>query len=273
MIVMDKITSLQNEGIKKAQALREARERRERGATIIDGAREIKRAFEAGVIIDRVFFVKGQQDVLLKILSSRKIELIEVNDKVMEKLAYGQRHEGVIAVVTTPHLSLKDLKLSAHPLVVVLESLEKPGNLGAILRTCDGVGVEAVLVCDPKTDVFNPNVIRSSTGIVFSIPVVRATAEEISSFLKSKRIKIGAATPAAKKIYTQADYKGEWALVLGSEGQGLSDYWLKSADEMIKIPMNGLADSLNVSTSAAIILYEALRQRQDKHAIASFPVT
>jgi TrmH family RNA methyltransferase len=141
--------------------------------------------------------------------------------------------------------------------------LEKPGNLGAILRTCDGVGVEAVLVCDPKTDVYNPNVIRSSTGVIFSIPVVCASSSEISSFLKSKKIRICASQPAAPKLYTQVDFKGAWALVLGSEDQGLSEYWLKQADTAVKIPMNGMADSLNVSISAAIILYEALRQRQN----------
>jgi len=259
---MDKITSLHNEGIKKAQVLREARERREQGVTIIDGAREIKRALEAGIIFDKVFYVEGRQDALLKHLAGRRVETVEVSGKVMEKLAYGERHEGIVAIVKTPMLNLKDLKLSAQPLVVILESLEKPGNLGAILRTCDGVGVEAVLVCDPKTDVYNPNVIRSSTGVIFSIPVVCAPAGEISSFLKLKKIKICATTPAAKKLYTQVDLKGAWGLVMGSEDQGLSDHWLTLADMQIKIPMNGTADSLNVSTSAAVILYEALRQRQ-----------
>ena len=269
---MEKITSLQNGLIKKAQALREARGRRDAGMTIMDGAREIKRAFEAGIILTQVFYVKGQQESLLKQLSAKKIEFVEVSDRVMEKLAYGQRHEGIIAVIRTPFLALKDLKLSAQPLVVVLESLEKPGNLGAVLRTCDGAGVEAILVCEPQTDVYNPNVIRSSTGAVFSIPVVCASSWEISSFLKSsssyrtladaRKIRICASTPAAPKLYTQTDFKGAWALVLGSETHGLSDFWLRQADVTVKIPMNGLADSLNVSTSAAIILYEALRQRQ-----------
>jgi TrmH family RNA methyltransferase len=258
---MEKITSLQNVLIKKVQALREARERLDMRMTIIDGAREIKRAFEAGIILTQVFYVKGRQEVLLKQLLAKNIESVEVSAKVLEKLAYGERHEGIIAVIKTPLLSLKDLKLSKEPLVVVLESLEKPGNLGAVLRTCDGVGVEAVLVCDPKTDVYNPNVIRSSTGTIFSIPVVCGSSSEISSFLKSKKIKICASTPAATKSYTQADFKGAWALVLGSESEGLSDFWLKLADLTVKIPMNGLADSLNVSISAAVILYEALRQR------------
>jgi RNA methyltransferase, TrmH family len=259
---MEKITSFQNLLIKKVQALREARERRAQGMTIIDGAREIKRALDAGIIFEKVFYVKGQQEDLLKKLVAGKIESIEVDDKIMEKLVYGERHEGIIALAKTPSLGLKDLKLSAQPLVVVLESLEKPGNLGAVLRTCDGVGVEAVLVCDPKTDVYNPNVIRSSTGVIFSVPVVCASSVEISAFLKSKKIRICATAPATTKLYTQADFKGAWALVLGSEDQGLSDHWLKLADMTVKIPMNGRADSLNVSISAAIILYEALRQRQ-----------
>lgn len=259
---LEKITSLQNGMIKKALGLRESRERREIGMTVIDGVREIKRAFEAGIVLDKVFYVKGQQEDLLKQLASKNIELVEVSGQVMEKLAYGERHEGIMALAKTPALSLKDLELSAQPMVVVLESLEKPGNLGAVLRTCDGVGVEAVLVCDPKTDVYNPNVIRSSTGVIFSIPVVCAQAGEIVSFLRSKKIKICASAPAAKKLYTEEDLKGAWALVLGSEDKGLSDHWLKAADLTVKIPMQGHADSLNVSISAAIILYEALRQRQ-----------
>ena len=258
---MEKITSFQNILVKQTQALRESRERRERGLTIIDGPREILRAFEAGITFDKAFYVIGQHDALLKKLAGKKIEIIEVADKVMEKLAYGERHEGILAIVRTPVLSLKDLKLSANPLVVVLESLEKPGNLGAILRTCDGVGVEAVIVCDPKTDIYNPNVIRSSTGVIFSIPVVCASSEDIILFLKSKQIKICASAPEAKKLYTHIDYKGAWALVMGSEDKGLSDLWLNAADATIRIPMKGRADSLNVSISTAIILYEALRQR------------
>jgi TrmH family RNA methyltransferase len=258
---MEKITSLQNVLVKKVQTLREARQRRETGMTIIDGAREIQRAFEAGVVLDKVFYVKDGPDILLKQLAARKIESVEVSHQVMDKLAYGERHEGILALAQTPVISLKDLKLSSQAMVVVLESLEKPGNLGAVLRTCDGVGVQAVLVCDPKTDVYNPNVIRSSTGVIFSIPVVCLTFEEIVSFLKSRKIKICASSPAAGKLYTQVDFKGSWALVLGSEDKGLSDHWLKLAQETVKIPMNGQADSLNVSISAAIILYEALRQR------------
>jgi len=258
---MEKITSFQNVLIKSTQALRESRDRRERGMTIIDGAREIRRAFEAGIDIDKVFYVQGHQEALLKQLSSKKIELIEISDKIIEKLAYGERHEGILAIAKTPSLSLKDLKLSHQPLVVVLESLEKPGNLGAILRTCDGVGVEAVLVCDTKTDIYNPNVIRSSTGVIFSLPVVSAGPEEIFAFLKSKKINICACAPLAKKLYTQENFKGSWAIVLGSEDQGLSEFWLLAADMSVKIPMKGNADSLNVSISAAIILYEALRQR------------
>ena len=142
---MEKITSLQNVLIKKVQALREARERLDMRMTIIDGAREIKRAFEAGIILTQVFYVKGRQEVLLKQLLAKKIESVEVSAKVLEKLAYGERHEGIIAVIKTPLLSLKDLKLSKEPLVVVLESLEKPGNLGAVLRTCDGVGASAAI--------------------------------------------------------------------------------------------------------------------------------
>ncbi len=268
---MEKITSVHNQLIKQAIGLRESPGRREAKMTIIDGTREIMRALEAGVALERVFFVQGRQDQLVRQLSGQGIEAIEVSAQVMEKLDYGQRHEGIVALGHTPYRALKDLKLSSQPLVVVLESLEKPGNLGAILRTCDGVGIEAVLVCDPQTDVYNPNVIRSSTGVIFKVPVVCAQAEEIFSFLKSRKIKICATTPAASKLYTHADFKGAWAVVLGSEEAGLSDFWLLAAHVTVKIPMNGIADSLNVSISAAVILYEILRQRQEvKDAFTSF---
>jgi TrmH family RNA methyltransferase len=260
--MMEKITSLQNPLIKNVIGLREASARRAQGLTIIDGMREIERALRAGVVFDKFFYVKDKHEELLKQLRARTVECLEVSDKVMEKLAYGERHEDILAVAKTPVPSLKDLKLSPQALVVVLESLEKPGNLGAILRTCDGVGVDVVLVCDPKTDIYNPNVVRSSTGMIFSLPVVCASAAEIAAFLKSKHIKTCAAAPSAEKLYTQVDFKGAWALVLGREDTGLSDAWLKNADVTVNIPMKGTADSLNVSISAAVILYEALRQRQ-----------
>jgi RNA methyltransferase, TrmH family len=259
---MGKITSIQNESVKQAAALREARERRERQMTLIDGEREINRAIDAGVALEKVFYVKGQQETLLKRLAVSGIDAVEVSDEVMGKLAYGERREGIIAVARPPIMLLKDLKLSPRPLVVVLESLEKPGNLGAILRTCDAVGVEAVLVCDPQTDVYNPNVIRSSTGVVFKIPVVCASAEEIVSFLRSHQINICACTPSARRSYTEVDFKEAIGLVLGSEEAGLSDFWLKAAPLTVKIPMMGMSDSLNVSIAAAVILYEALRQRR-----------
>ncbi len=259
---METIGSLQNALIKKACALREADQRRAAGMTVIDGVREITRAFEAGFPLKQVFYTKGKQDALLERLRSKNIETIEVSAKVMAKLAYGEHDEGMVAVAKTPLLDLNALTLSQQPLLVVLESLEKPGNLGAILRTCDGAGVEAVLVCAPKTDIYNPNVIRSSTGMVFSLPVVAASSSEVISFLKSNRIKICAAAPTGKKFYTQADFRGGLALVFGREDEGLSQLWLDAADMTVKIPMKGRADSLNVSISAAIILYEALRQRQ-----------
>jgi len=259
---VEKITSLQNNLVKKVQALREAHERRETGMTIVDGVREIKRALDAGIVFDKVIYVHGSQEALIAQLFADKVDLVEVSSNVMEKLSYGERHEGVIAVIKTPQLALKNLKLSAKPLVMVLESLQKPGNLGAILRTCDAAGVEAVFVCDPKTDVFNPNVIRSSTGTVFNIPIVCENHEGIFAYLRSKKIKICSASPVGQKVYTKADFKGAWALVLGSEDKGLSNFWPLAADVTVKIPMKGKADSLNVSISAAIILYEALRQRQ-----------
>lgn len=259
---MEKITSLQNPLIKQLRALREARMRRQMSMTVIDGAREIGRARRAGVAIERLLYVKDAQRDLVKELEGAGIKTVETSGAIMEKLAYGERHEGVLALARTPALDFKDLKLSPEPFVVVLDSLEKPGNLGAILRTCDGAGVEAVLVCDPKTDVYNPNVIRSSTGTVFSLPVVCQTREAILDFLMSRKVKVCASTPSASRSYTEADLGGALCLVMGSEDSGLDEFWLSKAHLSVRVPMKGEADSLNVSTCAAIILYEAVRQRE-----------
>lgn len=252
---------MHNGCVKKALALRDAKGRASAGMTIIDGEREVRRALEAGFFLDKVFYVESVPQDLWTMLTSKGIVSISVTPAVMEKLVYGKRYEGILAVAKTPTRGFKDLTLSAAPRVVVLESLEKPGNLGAVLRTCDAVGVEAVFVCDPKTDVYNPNVIRSSTGAVFSVPVVCADGKAVFSFLKSKKINICAAAPGASCLYSQVNLKGALALVLGREDKGLSDYWLKAADMTIRIPMLNVVDSLNVSVSAAVVLYEALRQQ------------
>jgi len=259
----DKITSLTNPHVKDLVRLRTASHRRDSGLTIVDGIREIVRALEAGVRFREVYVCEGYD---IPATCSRNLEasgarFYTTSKGVFAKMAYGEREEGILGVCAIPQRSLADLRLDGNALVVVIEQVEKPGNLGAILRTCDGAGVAGVLVCDSKTDLYNPNVIRASVGTVFTVNTVQCPSDEALRFLKSKGIKICAASPQAQTVYTRIDLTAAAAIVLGSEQEGLSDFWDKNADARVKIPMRGAADSLNVSTSAAILIYEALRQR------------
>ncbi len=257
------ITSTQNSSIKETAALREHKARQETGLTLIDGQRELERALQTGVELVRVFYcpklIGGSLN--LKSLKSGGTECIEVADHVFAKLAYGQRAEGVIGVARVPPKKLSDLKLSVDPLIVVVESIEKPGNLGAILRTCDGAGVDALLIGDAKTDLYNPNVIRASIGTVFTVAAAVDTNDNIRAFLKAKGVKTIGTFPDAKDVYTRADLTGPLAIVLGTEDEGLSPFWQRHCDRKVHISMAGTADSLNVSVTAAILVYEALRQR------------
>jgi TrmH family RNA methyltransferase len=189
---------------------------------------------------------------------------IKITKQVFDKLAYRENRDGLIALVQATYKSLADIKLSANPLIIVLESIEKPGNLGAILRTADAAYVDAVIVCDKKTDIFNPNVIRSSLGCVFTNQVVTCSADECLTWLEEKKIKSYAAALTATKFYHQADFKNASAIFMGTEADGLSDTILNNANQQIKIPMSGKIDSLNVSTSCSIIVFEAKRQRDFK---------
>lgn len=257
------ITSTQNPLIQDILSLRESKARKTTGRVLIDGPREIERAIACGITVEMILFCRKflSQTIDLPKIAGKKVPLIEVGDKVFEKIAYGDRYEGIIAVVKGPHLSLSDLRLPSHPLVVVIESVEKPGNLGAILRTCDGAGVDAVLICDAKTDLYNPNAIRSSVATVFKVPSVVVTKEDALAFLNKKNIKLLGMFPEAKDIYSKVNLKGSIAIVLGAEDKGLSLFWENACAMKIRIPMQGLADSLNVSVSTAVVLYEALRQR------------
>lgn len=255
------IVSPSNPRIKNVIKLKEkASERRAQDVVVVEGFREIRMAREYGYDIKTLFlcetiFQKKQKDILQNIP-----HLVKVSKEVFEKIAYRENSDGLLALVKPRHLRLQDLKLSASPLLVVLESVEKPGNLGAILRTVDGAGADAVIVCDPKTDIYNPNVIRSSIGCVFSRQVVAAGFDEVVAFLETHKIRSYSAALTAKKLHTQTDLKGPSAIVFGTEAHGLSEKWLKEG-EQIKIPMLGKTDSLNVSASCAVILYEAVRQR------------
>lgn len=260
----DKITSVKNKAVKDTLGLREARERRATGLTIVEGYREILLALEGKAALKEFFYcpdMLSDGDELLKKIQKLHVPCYEVSRMVFEKMAYGDRQEGCLAVVEAKALELNNLTLSANPFFLVVEAVEKPGNLGAMVRIADGVGVDAVIVCDSQSDVYNPNTIRASVGTIFTVKMVVSRQQEAFDFLKSHHIVICAAIPHANLSYTEAKLDTPLAIVVGSEDKGLSDFWLKGADIKVKIPMMGKADSLNVSASSAILLYEALRQR------------
>jgi TrmH family RNA methyltransferase len=187
--------------------------------------------------------------------------LYELSKEAFAKVAYRERPDGILAVAPQWKRALADLALPAAPLILVVEAIEKPGNLGTILRSADAAGCDAVIVCDPVTDLFNPNVVRASTGVLFSVPCVVEDSEKVLAWLKARGIRSVATTPAAAEVYSDSDLRGPLAIVMGSEQFGLSEFWLKSADLPVRIPMAGQADSLNVAMAALITLFEAVRQR------------
>ena len=265
-----RITSRQNQRVKDAVQLRTSRGRREQGRFIIDGTREIARALAAGIqsveafVCDALCHSPAAHAALDK-LRAAGAELLPVTTDVHAKLCFGEREdEGIIVIARTPARALARLQLPSAPFVAVMEGVEKPGNLGAILRTADAAGVDAVIVADGRTDLFNPNVIRASLGTVFRASVVEATTAATVDWLRAHQIRTLAARPNADALYTTADMRGGVAIALGSEAAGLSDSWNAAENKAIRIPMHGLADSLNVSTTAAVLFYEALRQRSDQ---------
>ena len=260
------LASPSNPRIKAAARLRDRRERDRSGLTLIDGARELRRALEGGVEIVEVFvcepLVAGEDArAALDALRSRGVAVTTTTEAAFAKLAFGDRAEGLLAVVRAPTLALDELTLSADPLIVVIEGVEKPGNLGAILRTADGAGAHAVIAADPRTDIFNPSAIRASLGTIFGRPVVSSTTPEALDWVTARGVRPIAARVDATTDYTDADLRGAVAIVLGSEADGLTTAWSDPRVGAVRIPMRGLADSLNVSVAAAILLYEAVRQR------------
>jgi len=260
------ITSVRNPRVQAAAALRERRERTRQGRILVDGAREIGRALDAGLIFIEAFVChellsSEPAHALLRRLEAAGVPMVSAAPRVFEKLAYGERAEEIVGVARTPRASLDRLVLPACPLIAVLEGCEKPGNLGAVLRSADATGVSALLVADSRTDLFNPNVIRASVGTIFCVPTAAASAREVRDFLRGRGISIVAARVDAKTDYTAADFTRPTAIVLGSEADGLSDAWRGDDVIGIRLPMRGTADSLNVSAAAAVLLYEALRQR------------
>lgn len=240
--------------------IEKSRERRSSGLFTVEGAREISLAQGAGYALKSLFVcpeVAGEE----KSIPAAE-QTFEVSLPVFEKMAYRSGSDGLLAVVEQRSLSLDGLQLPENPFVIVLESVEKPGNLGAILRTADAAKVDAVIVCDPQCDVYNPNAVRSSIGCIFTVPVACCTSPEALDFLRKRKIKTLAAELQASVWYHETDMRQPTAIVMGTEADGLTDYWLKNADARIKIPMRGAIDSLNVSVSTAVITFEAMRQRE-----------
>jgi len=257
-----KITSPTNPRIKNVVKLRKASERRQSGLMIIEGVRELNCALEVNIKLKEVYVCATSSANIKELGIPKTLETIDVTESVFSKISFGDRNEGFLAIGEVPNLSLRQIQLKKNTTILVVENVEKPGNLGAILRTADGSGVDAVIVCDTQTDLYNPNVIRASIGTIFSVPTVVCSNEEILQFIKDERLNICAATPRAKTIYHKAELNKPLAMIVGSEDKGLSEFWLKNADVKVKIPMCGVADSLNVSNSAAILLFEVMRQKE-----------
>ena len=261
--MIETITSTQNPKVKLFLQLQKSSERRKTGLFVVEGRRELMHCMEAGFEVDTVFSCPDVETGVEPMPSLPEgVRQFEVSKEVYEKMAYRGSTEGVVAEVKTRQLTLEDLQLPEQPLVVVLERVEKPGNLGAILRSADAAGVDAVIVCDPLTDLYNPNLIRSSVGGIFSVPCVACTSEDCIRFLKSRGIQILTAQLQDSSLYYDTNMRRATAIVMGTEATGLTDRWREAADAHIRIPMLGRIDSLNVSVSAAILMYEAVRQRQ-----------
>lgn len=261
---IETVTSLHNPKVKEVVALQGSSSlRRGNGLFVVEGRREVERCLESGFVIRSLFFCPSIVPVEDLLQCGENTRLFEVSESVYGKMAYRGGTEGVLAVVESGSpKTLESLSgLPDKPLVVVVESVEKPGNLGAMLRTGDAAGVDAFIVCDQQTDLYNPNLIRSSLGGVFSRKIAVCTSEEAIEWLKCRGIAIVTAQLQDSELYYDTDMTRGTALVFGSEAEGLSDSWRKAADARIRIPMLGLVDSLNVSVSMAVLCYEALRQR------------
>lgn len=255
-----KIESLQNPGIKQLIKLQQkSRERKSSSLFVNEGLQENRLALDSGFVPKKFYLSEGIYDYSLKLPDA---EIYAVADSLFEKIAYRGTTGGIIGIYESPKFSLEQIELSDNPLIVILEAVEKPGNLGAVLRSCDGAAVDLLIVCDPLTDFFNPNVIRSSVGTVFSNQILAESKEKVVEWLKNNKIQIVSTFLRDNTISLyDADLKTQSAIVFGTESSGLSDFWAEQSDVLIKIPMKGRVDSLNVSNAAAICIYEAVRQR------------
>ncbi len=263
------ITSATNPRIKSLVRLRDRRERDASGRFAIEGYRELTRATQGSVRIESLYvcpalYLGSNEPALIDAIQRSGAEIIEVAEEPFRKASYRERPEGLLAVAERFATDLDRVPLTGTPLVLVVESIEKPGNLGTMLRTAEAAGVSGVIVADPTTDPFNPNVVRASLGTLFTVPLAVADSSTAIEYLREASVRILAATPAGTMAHSAVDMTGPVALVIGSEQYGLSRIWLDAADTAIVIPMPGSVDSLNAAMSAGILLFEALRQRSPR---------
>jgi TrmH family RNA methyltransferase len=270
---MLQITSLHNTKIKQAMHLRDKRDRDQTGLFLIEGYREIFRASNAHWPIESLFicpelFLGTNEPALIQALAGQGTKIYECSQPVFQKISYRDRPDGLLAIAPQKKRSLSDLencfKKKQAPFFVVAEAIEKPGNLGTILRSSDAVGIDGLIVCDRCTDIFNPNVVRASVGTLFTVPTIEESGEKTLNWLRDHDVTILAATPQAELLYTEVDLTRPLAIAVGTEQLGLSDRWMNQSTAQVRIPMCGVADSLNVAMATTLLLYEALRQRQQK---------
>jgi TrmH family RNA methyltransferase len=265
--VIKVISSTDNDIIKYTVKLRDRRARDTDGMFLIEGYRELLRAVDGGATIVTMmfcpeFFLGVNEHDLIARIASNGAECIQCSERVFTKISYRDRPDGLLAIAKQHHNRLSDIKCDSAPFLVVAEAIEKPGNLGTILRSSDAVGIDALIVCDKCTDIYNPNVVRASVGTLFTVPVIESTSAETIRWLKDNNIAILAATPSASREFTDVDMTQPMAIAVGTEQLGLSRQWLDAADIGVRIPMLGIADSLNVAMATTVLLYEALRQRR-----------
>jgi len=264
-VTRERITSPHNDRLKNIAALRDKRERDKTGLMLVDGFDEICLAHLSGAHIETLVMcpplITEAQFAQSAALQNNSRAIIEVSETAYKKVAYREDPDGWLAICKKPNASLDQLKLSSTPVVLLVESVEKPGNLGAMLRTADACGVDALISCDGRTDLTNPNVVRASKGCVFGVPFAESNTSRTLDWLKSRGIQLVAATPAATQDFTQVDLRQPIAIAVGEERNGLSDTLLNAADIQVRIPMHGRVNSLNVSVSAAVLMYEAVKQR------------
>ncbi|MDD4317391.1 MAG: RNA methyltransferase [Victivallaceae bacterium] len=260
------ITSRQNPAVKAVCSLRNRPERERSRLTVLEGYRELTRAFEYGIKIVECFycpemFLGENEYPFLRTLSDAGVRVIKVAASVLEKMAYRERPEGLVATAVMKSHTLENIPVKKNGFYLIAESIEKPGNLGSMLRSADAAGVDGLIICDKGTDLYNPNVIRASTGALFCVPLAETDSVTALNWLRANDIKILSATPHSEFNYSEFDFTGGVAIVVGREQTGLTEFWLEQADLKVKIPMLGKIDSLNVSSAATILLYEVARQR------------